>query len=150
MLFGCSCQTFFIVFCLIFFVCFWNTPGKHTPNSLSQLTEDLPAQATADHEWRKPSHFLKQGGHLNVTGRWAPSETRWQRFHCDLTCPQFFEWSELAHWRQYTYIVGCDWICFFIIRSAHTKLHVIPKFIRFMPYSVACSELIGLLELHCV
>lgn len=39
-------------------------------------------------------------------------------------------------------IVGCDSVCIVIMQSAHRKPHVVPKFIRFTPYSVACCELL--------
>lgn len=41
-------------------------------------------------------------------------------------------------------------LMFFSVESAHSKLYVLLKFIRFMLYSVACCELIRLLKSHCV
>lgn len=42
-----------------------------------------------------------------------------------------------AHWRQFMCIVGCDSVFVFIVQFAHSKLSVMPKFIRYMLYSVA-------------
>lgn len=46
----------------------------------------------------------------------------------------------------FMYVVSCDSVCIFIVQSAHSKLHVVSKFIRSLSYSVACCAEIT----HCV
>lgn len=54
----------------------------------------------------------------------------------------------LARSRLLTYIVAS--VCVFIVQYVHSKLHVAPKYMRFMSYSVGCCELIRLLKSHSV
>lgn len=56
--------------------------------------------------------------------------------------------------------LSCNSVCVFVVQSARSKLHVVPKFIRSMSDSAACCELVrlskcvagclGLIELESV
>lgn len=52
----------------------------------------------------------------------------------------------LALWRRFTRVAGCGSVSVFIVRPAHGKLHVEPKFIRSVSFTVACCELTKLLK----
>lgn len=62
-------------------------------------------------------------------------------------------WQYLAHDILFSstdinsLVVGSDWACVFTVQSAHSKLHIGPKFTSFMSYGIAWCEISRLSKL---
>lgn len=66
----------------------------------------------------------------------------WKTISTAAAVTQPTDWNDafiLAQWRWFADVICC--VSVSVVQSGHSKLHVVPKFVRWISYSIACCEI---------